>query len=123
VHVASLKILTSLLGSFHCFDPIHQGRNKGIFIIQRVLWSGGGFHRLDSLFGSGNRVGLLWAVSGKMTHLVTVETGTLLHVFLSFAIGHVLTGIVGLGLSSVNVHRDIFIVGLLWGGSGGRQSR
>jgi hypothetical protein len=58
-----------------------------------------------------------------MTHFVTIETGTLLHMLLSFAIGHVLTREIGLGLSSVNVHRDVFIVGLLWCGVGGRGSR
>jgi hypothetical protein len=53
-----------------------------------------------------------------MTRFVTIETGALLHMFLSFAIGHALTREVRLGLSSVNVHRDVFIIGLLWCGVG-----
>jgi hypothetical protein len=54
-----------------------------------------------------------------MTCLVAVETSALLHVFLSFAIGHALMREVWLSLSSVNVHQDIFKVGLLGGVCGG----
>jgi hypothetical protein len=58
-----------------------------------------------------------------MTHFVTVETGTLLHVFLLFAIDHALTGKAGLGLSSVNVHQDVFVMGLLGCGIGSGHHR
>jgi hypothetical protein len=119
VHVTSSKILTGLLSSFHRLDPIHQESNEGVFVVRRILRSGSGFHRSDRLFGSRSCVCLFGAVSRKMTCFVAVETSALLHMFLSFTIGHALTREIELGLSSVNVHWDVFIVGLLRCGVGG----
>jgi hypothetical protein len=99
---------------------VHQGRNKGIFVIGRMFWSRGGFHGLDRLLRSRIWVCCLFgAVLQEMTCFMAVETSAPFHVVLPFAVGHALAGEVRLGLSSVNIHQDIFIIGLLGGCSSG----